>query len=176
MGNALGAVDAAAGRSDGPDTGATYGLHAGFNVQRGRLVFGPEVAVFGADTELTGDVFGTFPAVVSPNKVSATLDHGARLVARGGVVTGATLVYGTVGIAYLEGQAPALDRVDGLSASLEDEEFGEWGYAVGFGVERLVGPNLVIGAQYTLHRVDEVGDLDVNLSHRVLEARMSVRF
>ena len=175
-GIAFGAVEAAAGRSDGHDTGAAYGLHAGFNVQRGRLVFGPEVAVFGAEAEVTGDVFGTFPAVVNPNEVSATLDHGARLMARGGVVAGATLVYGTAGVAYLERDAPAVGRVDGLSASLRDEEFGEWGYAVGFGVERLVGPRLVIGAQYTMHRVGEVGDLDVDLSHRVLEARVSVRF
>ena len=156
-GIAFGAVEAAAGRSDGPDTGAAYGLHTGFNVQRGRFVFGPELAVFGAEAEVTGDVFGTFPAVVNPNEVSATLDRGARLVARGGVVAGATLVYGTAGLAYLEGEAPVLGRVDGLSASLGGEEFGEWGYALGFGVERLVGPRLMIGAQYTLHRVGEVG-------------------
>ena len=176
MGGAFGASEAAAGLSDGPDTGAAYGLHAGFNVQRGRFVFGPEVAVFGAEVEPTGAVFGTFPAVVSPNEVSVTLDHGARLVARGGVVAGATLVYGTAGVAYLEGEAPALGRVDGLSASLRNEAFGELGYAVGFGVERLLGSRLVIGAQYTLHRVDEVGDLDVDLSHHVLEARVSARF
>ena len=59
---------------------------------------------------------------------------------------------------------------------MRGEEFGEWGYAVGFGVERLLGPSLVIGAQYTLHRVPEVGELDADLSHRVLEARLSVRF
>ena len=56
VGIAFGPIEAAAGRSDGPDTGAAHALHAGFNVQRGRFVFGPEV--------------GPFPTVVTPAATS----------------------------------------------------------------------------------------------------------
>lgn len=178
LGDAFGARDAVAGIGEGPDAGFAYGAHAGFDVRRGRFVFGPELAVFGGGGEPQGIVAGTFPVVVAgggPAELTTTLDFGARLVMRGGVVAGGTLLYGLAGLSYLSGDAPAAGAVEGLVVSVQEDDFDELGYAVGFGAERLVGP-LVIGAQYTLHRVEEVGDLDAGLGHRVIELRASLRF
>ena len=150
------------------DTDLHYGVHVGYNVQRGNLVFGPEFAVFGASSELDGDFDDDVTDdVADEGNIGVDLNYGARLALRGGYAMGPNLVYGLVGAAY----ADADSRSPGLEDGADDV-----GYAVGFGYERLVTDRVAVGAQYTLHAFDDFGDSDEDLDYRTLEARVSIKF
>lgn len=154
---------------DDTDTDFAYGLHVGYNFQRGNVVFGPELAVFGTESEI-GDDDGD---ELDEGSVGVDLNYGARLVARGGYAAGPNLFYGVAGVAYAE--------VDSRIGVIEDDE-SDVGYAVGFGYERLVRDNLTVGVQYTLHAFDDFGDddddngVETDLDYRTLEARVSFKF
>jgi outer membrane immunogenic protein len=153
--------DALGDALDLDDDGFAYGLHAGYNFQRGNIVFGPELSLFSGDLELGSD------------DLEIELDYGARLALRGGIASGPNLFYGTLGAAYLE--------LDTDSAAGSDDG-NDWGYSAGFGVERLIGTNFVIGAQYTLHVFDGIefdgngAGSDGDFDYRTLELRASYKF
>ena len=91
---------------------------------------------FGDSGDLDGDG-------VDNSEFQAELDFGARIALRGGYALGRNLIYGTLGAAYLD---LSIDGEGGIDDVLDGG--GEWGYAAGFGYERLVGDNFSIGAQY----------------------------
>lgn len=158
---------------DETDTDFAYGLHAGYNFQNGNVVYGAELAVFGSESEVGGDLFDADDEAEDEGSVGVDLNYGARLVARGGYAFGPNLVYGVAGLAYAE--------VDSRVGAIEDDD-SDTGYAVGFGYERLIGERIVVGAQYTLHAFDDFGDDDgddgaeTDLDYRTLEARVSFKF
>ena len=155
------------------DGGLAYGLHAGYNVQRGSVVFGPELAVFGSEAEVGGAT--DFDDDLPEDIIDAQVDYGARLALRGGVARGRTLVYGTLGVAYLN-----------MSFDISGPDFGDFsedpdgfGYAAGLGVERLVSDRASLGLQYTLHRFedfDTVNDVERDIEYRTLDLRVSYTF
>jgi hypothetical protein len=156
---------------DDTDTDLHYGLHAGYNIQRGNVVFGPELAVFGTSSEIDGSFDeDETDATEDEGDIGVDLNYGIRLAARGGYAFGSNLVYGVAGAAFAD--------VDSRLATAGDAEDSDWGYAVGFGYERLIGERFVVGAQYTLHAFDEFGDAEgaEDLDYRTLEARVSLKF
>lgn len=159
---------------DDTDTDFHYGAHAGYNFQRGNVVFGPEVAIFGTSSEISGSVFDEDEAaeedIEDEGDVGVDLNYGLRVAARGGYAFGQNLVYGVAGAAYAE--------VDSRLAQFGEDDDSDWGYAVGFGYERLIGQNLIVGAQYTLHAFDEFGDGENadDIDYRTIEARVSFKF
>ena len=155
------------------DGGFAHGLHAGYNVRRGSVVFGPEVAVFGAEIEVGG--VSEFEDGQPEETIDADVGYGARVALRGGVARGATLVYGTLGLAYLD---LSIDT-DGVFLARTSESRDEFGYAAGLGVERKLTDRVSVGAQYSLHAFDdfEVGDdLEIDLAYRALDLRLSLGF
>ena len=157
-------LDAVVNLLDIDDTALAYGLHAGYHIQRGNAVFGPEISVFGGEAAFSADV-PTF------GDVSVEVERGVRLGLRGGIVRGANLFYGLVGMSYLDFSASGLGPVD---------PDGDIGYALGFGYERLVTSSAALGVQYTLHQVDDfdfgVGDSGLDIEYRSLDLRISFQF
>ena len=160
------------------DEGLHYGAHVGYNVQRGNIVFGPELAVFGSKVEIGGE--SNFGDGFGEDAVSAEIDRGARLALRGGFAAGRTLVYGTLGAAYADISASSSGPFfgDGVNG-----DFSDWGYAAGVGVETLVTDNLSVGVQYTLHKFDDfdfddvlIDGTEIDFEYRTLELRLSLGF
>lgn len=155
------------------DGGLGYGLHAGYNVQRGSVVFGPELAVFGGDVEIGG--VSEFDDGLTEETLDADVNHGARLALRGGIARNRTLFYGTLGAAYLNVSV----ETDGVTLGASSQDQDGFGYAAGFGVERLLNERVSVGAQYSLHRFGDFDlgdDLEADLEHRTLDLRLSLKF
>lgn len=128
------------------DDGLLGGVHAGYNWDRGTLVYGVE-----ADIDFTD---------ISFNAVD--MDTISRLRLRMGVDTGSAFVYGTAGAAYMNGS--------GGGVSLDG-----WGWVAGAGVDFKLNEKWVIGADALYHEFDDIspsGSVD-GMTYR---ARVSYRF
>jgi opacity protein-like surface antigen len=128
------------------DDGLLGGVHAGYNWDRGTLVYGVE-----ADIDFTD---------ISFNAVD--MDTISRLRLRMGVDTGSAFVYGTAGAAYMNGS--------GGGVSLDG-----WGWVAGAGVDFKLNEKWVVGADALYHEFDDVspsGDVD-GMTYRL---RLSYRF
>ena len=153
------------------DGDVNYGLHAGYNFQNGSIVWGPELAIFGGEAEIGGE------SDDGDSSVSTDLDFGARLALRGGYAIGQNLIYGLVGASYLDLSADGSSSDDRADDILDGD--GDVGYAIGFGYERLITDNFVVGAQYTLHAVEDIdlgNDNEIDVDYRTLELRGSFKF
>lgn len=150
-----------------------YGAHAGYNVRRGSVVFGPELAVFGGEVGLGG--MSDFDDELPEEMIDVDINYGARVALRGGVERGRTWFYGTLGAAYLDLSI----ATDGVQLARDSRDRDGWGYAAGVGVERLVSDRVSVGAQYTLHHFDDF-DLgyghEADVEHRTLDLRVSLNF
>lgn len=128
------------------DDGLLGGVHAGYNWDRGTLVYGVE-----ADIDFTD---------ISFNAVD--MDTISRLRLRMGVDTGSAFVYGTAGAAYMSG--------GGGGVSLDG-----WGWVAGAGVDFKLNEKWVVGADALYHEFDDIspsGSVD-GMTYR---ARVSYRF
>lgn len=128
------------------DDGFLAGVHAGYNWDRGTLVYGVE-----ADIDFTDISFG-----------ATDVDTIARLRLRMGVDTGSAFVYGTGGAAYMSGSGGGIS-LDG------------WGWVAGAGVDYKLNEEWVVGADALYHEFDDVapaGSVD-GMTYR---ARVSYRF
>ena len=128
------------------DDGFLGGVHAGYNWDRGTLVYGVE-----ADIDFTDISFNT-----------VDVDTIARLRLRVGVDTGSAFVYGTAGAAHMSGSGGGFS-LDG------------WGWVAGAGVDFKLNEKWVMGADALYHEFDDVspsGGVD-GMTYRL---RVSYRF
>ena len=128
------------------DDGFLGGFHAGYNWDRGTLVYGVE-----GDIDFTDISFNT-----------VDVDAISRLRLRMGVDTGSAFVYGTAGAAYMNGGSGGVS-LDG------------WGWVAGAGVDFKLSERWVAGADALYHEFDDVsptGSVD-GMTYR---ARLSFRF
>ena len=128
------------------DDGFLGGVHAGYNWDRGTLVYGVE-----ADIDFTDISFG-----------AVDVDTISRLRLRMGVDAGSAFVYGTAGAAYMSG--------GGGGVSLDG-----WGWVAGAGVDFKLNEKWVVGADALYHEFDDVspsGDVD-GMTYRL---RVTYRF
>ncbi len=165
------------------DRAAGYALHAGYDFRRGDFVFGPELRVFAGGPRLGGDAPVSYIAsgrIFSDEAALAIeIDHGVTATLRGGYAIGRTLVYGAAGLAYLDIDVATAGNLLGDNAG----GFRDTGYAVGLGVERMLGARVSVGAQYMVQRFGDFdfegylrGDREVDFEMQSLELRASLRF
>lgn len=109
------------------DDGFLFGLHAGYNWDRGALVYGIE-----GDIDFPDLSFG-----------ATDVDNIARLRLRMGVDANRAFVYATGGAAHLSGSGGAVD-IDG------------WGWVAGAGVDFKLNEDWVVGADALYHEFDDV--------------------
>lgn len=147
---------------DEDNSGFAYSAHAGYNVQRGAFVFGPEVAIFGGGGDINTDIDDDTGNDLGTEK--AEINYGGRLVGRAGYdFGGRTLVYGTLGLAYLDVDAG-------------DEDLSDTGLAAGLGVSYKVTERVALGAEYNYHGFNDFDDTDADIDYNTLSLKMSVGF
>jgi outer membrane immunogenic protein len=120
------------GDSDSSGDGAIGGIHGGYDIQRGAVVFGPYASVNWSNAEIK----------TPDGVVEKGIDWSVG--GRAGVEFGRVLAYGKVGFVQTEYSIRGTETMRGV-------EFGP-------GIEFNVAPGLFLGAEY-LHR--EVGSNDV---------------
>ncbi len=127
---------------DGAD-GVTYGVGVGYDIQRGRGVFGIEAEV----TDSTSDeCIGGF--LVAGDTLCAAAGRDLYIGARAGAAVAPNLLlYAKAG--YTNGRV-RLDYDDGTAATAADFSIGENldGVRVGAGAEYAIGPNSFLKAEY----------------------------
>lgn len=141
-----GELDSAGLSSDG----ALGGVHAGYNHDFGSYVLGGELEYNSTNLSMGAGV----------GELNNTL--AAKFRAGMKVGTG-TLLYGTVGAVYGDGE------ILGVSQS-------DWGYLVGVGVEQDLGNNWSVGGEYAYQKFDNIGGTGVDLTSPKVSARVSYRF
>ncbi|MEO1138508.1 MAG: outer membrane beta-barrel protein [Pseudomonadota bacterium] len=109
------------------DDGFLYGLHAGYNWDRGTLVYGVE-----ADVDFMDVSFG-----------ATDIDNIARLRLRLGVDANRAFIYGTAGAAHLSGSGGPVS-------------ISGWGWVAGAGVDFRVSQDWLVGADVLYHEFDDV--------------------
>lgn len=124
----------------------------GYNIQRGRVVFGIEADIQAADFTETYSAVNPFslPNIVPSGTASLNtkldIDWLGTLRARLGVASGNTLIYATGGLAFGE-----VD-LEGLYANFSQVPFGaedtNTGFALGAGIEHALGGNWSLKAEY----------------------------
>ena len=159
------------------DDGLSYGLHAGYNVQRGNFVFGPELRIYGSDLEIGGE--SNFDDGDPEDRLDVETNFGADLMMRGGIVQDRNLFYVTAGASYLDLSV----ETGGPFFGETSEDYSDWGYAIGLGAERLVQDNIVVGVQYTYRRFDDfdfddtlIDGTEIDVDSSTIELRASFRF
>lgn len=140
-------VDGLAGDVDEALAG---GIHAGYNWQRGTLVYGLETDFGVIDDEFQGDAVTSYLATVR-----------ARL----GYAFGNTLAYGTGGLALLS-----------FDEEIDDGDFDDpsVGFVVGGGLEHKFSPNWSLGVEGLYYEIDsdiEGSDGEVERDFFVVRAR-----
>lgn len=143
--------DAEAGGVEEDFDGFLGGVHAGYNHDFGQFVLGGEIDYNFAELE-----FDDAPDV--------KIDQVARIKLKAGYDTGRALVYGAAGAAYAN-----LDN--GLG-----DDFNDWGWAVGAGVDVMVRRNISAGIEYMYHQFDDFDDQGVDVNANTLTARVSYHF
>ncbi|TGN57496.1 porin family protein [Paracoccus liaowanqingii] len=118
-----------------------YGLHAGYNAQRGRFVYGAEFAVSSGNSRLGGSYEGV--------EGGAEMDRTSRIVGRVGYDLGDALVYATSGLAR------AKVSTFGLAG---DESYTFDGYVLGVGIDFRVTDNVLLGAEYVHEQFTDFRD------------------
>jgi len=140
------------------DTSWVAGAVAGYNWQRGALVFGFEGDLSG--TGLKSDVTGTFANPLNNNFVYPSADAFARVDwygtvrARAGWVVGSFLLYGTGGLAY--GDVSVTDNYNlgtagqNLSSGALNTQTSSvrFGWVAGAGAEYLISRNVSVKLEY----------------------------
>ncbi len=144
---------------DDDDSAAYYQLHAGYNFVRNNIVFGPELALFNGESELSDQV----ATATGTENADAEVDFGARLVGRAGYQFGRFMPYLSVGLTYLEIEA-------------DGDDLSDTGLAVGVGADFLVTDQFMVGVEYMQNDFDEFDDSDANVDYETIALKGSFRF
>lgn len=118
------------GSPGNPLSGPLYGAYAGYNVQRGALVFGGELAF------QSGTIAFDWP--IAPNTAEASNIFDTKL--RAGFAMDRVMAYGVAGYSSGNYEETSGGPVT-ASASMA-------GFSYGAGVEMKVGRNMVVGVEY----------------------------
>jgi len=142
------------------DNGRAVGAFAGYNIQRGSLVYGGELS-FGkvSDMALLGPTLG------GDDTVDSLLDLRGRV----GFSLGRALIYGSIGYARANTTVNATDSVD-LS-----------GTSYGVGVDYRLGNSVFLGLDYVSRNVDGTdtnpsNTFDIDSKIDTLSLRFGVKF
>lgn len=141
-------------QSDYDVNGAIYGVHAGYNWQRGSLVYGLEAGFNGTNMD------GSSACVVLLN-CQRSLDWYGTGVARIGYAPGNTLFYGFGGIAW--GEVKTNIGLVSAGIPLFEGEESHVGWTAGLGVEHAFNERFSVRVEYS--HVD-LGEEDTALTFR----------
>ena len=130
------------------------GAQAGYNWQRGSVVYGFETDISGTDlgsgmnTTLPRNTFGGFVPPPTANTMSS-IDWYGTVRGRLGWATGPVLFYGTGGLAYGKTavNSSLTDNLLPLSANSQSSSV-KAGWVAGFGLEYLLRPNMILNLGY----------------------------
>lgn len=133
--------------SDYEVNGAIYGVHVGYNWQRGPIVFGVEAAYNGTNMDgnetITALVIGPLPINVESER---ELDWYATLVGRLGYASGNVLFYGFGGLAW--GTVDTTLSVPLLGASVSGDT-DHLGWTAGVGIEYALNERFSVRVEYS---------------------------
>jgi outer membrane immunogenic protein len=118
--------------------GAIYGAHAGYNLQRGNIVFGVEGGIYGTELDTDGQ------NLLFPVAHETEVDWHGRVIGRLGVTTGSTLFYGFGGVAI--GDVTSTLTFGDESKTLSDEQHVGW--TAGVGLEHVIGKGWIGRVEY----------------------------
>ena len=147
MGAQLGYGDVSAGANDG--TGATYGLHGGYDYD-----FGQWVAGVGLDWDKTDIDLGAG---------TDSLDDIARLKFRAGADLGRTLVYATAGPARASATVGGVDDTDS-------------GWYAGIGADYALNDRWTVGGEVLTNRFDNFAGTGIDVKATTVTAKAGLRF
>lgn len=140
------------------------GAVAGYNWQRGALVFGFEGDISATGlTDRTADGFLTVNALVPgfafpAGHAQANIDWYGTMRGRFGWATGSFLFYGTAGLAYGNVRLTNIYFPGGTFPVLNAQISGvRAGWVAGAGIDYLLGKNLVLNLQYQCVDLGSVG-------------------
>jgi opacity protein-like surface antigen len=135
------------GADDSAD-GIVGGPHVGYNYDLGNWVVGAEI-----DYDFTDLDFGAGDQIKGIGR--GKLKVGADL--------GRTLIYGTGGVAY-------------TNAQVAGDDANDWGYTVGAGVDFAATDHVIVGAEYTYNKFDDVDSTGVDFDAHTFTARVGYKF
>lgn len=147
VGAQLGYGDVSAGGNDG--TGATYGLHGGYDHD-----FGQWVAGVGLDWDKTDIDLGAG---------TDSLDDIARLKFRVGADLGRTLVYATAGPARASATVGGIDDTDS-------------GWYAGIGADYALNDRWTVGGEVLTNQFDDFGGTGIDVEATTIAAKVGLRF
>lgn len=147
VGAQLGYGDVSAGANDG--TGATYGVHGGYDHDFGRWVAG-----VGLDWDKTDIDLGAG---------TGSLDDIARLKFRVGADLGRTLVYATAGPARASASVGAINDTDS-------------GWYAGIGADYGLNDRWTVGGEVLTNQFDNFGGTGIDVEATTVTAKVGLRF
>lgn len=132
--------------------GFAGGIHGGYNIVNGSLLYGIEADVSYLDSEQTDEIGCVVnEAVRVCAEVKSGLNYLASVRGRiGAIISDTTLIYVTGGVAWTEYEEGAtvtlaIDGVTGKGSA--SEEYSETGYVIGGGAEMKITENVAIRAE-----------------------------
>lgn len=138
------------GDAEGTDfDGIVGGGQVGYNYDFGKWVLGAEADYNFADLSLDG--------------VDGSIDQIGRLKAKAGYEVGKALLYGTAGGAYAE-------------AEIDGEDFDDFGWVAGAGVDYMVTDNVIAGVEYLYHGFNNFDDSNADVDANTIAAKVSYKF
>ncbi len=123
--------------------GAVYGLHVGYNIQRGHLVYGLEATLSGADLDSSRSC-----GLLSVFKCESELDYYGTVVGRLGYAVDKTLFYVTGGLAYGEVSNNLSLEALGFKLPLVKDEETAVGWTAGIGIEHAMTDRFIVRIEY----------------------------
>lgn len=155
------------GQDAGSSDGVTYGGAIGYDVQAGG-------AVIGAEAELTGSTVDTRADSLLVAGDRLTVDAGRDIYVGGrigGVVGANTLIYAKAG--YTNARVESEYRTPTVTSKIGENMDG---YRVGAGIERKLGTNTYVKAEYRYSNYGKLGGYDIDLDRHQVVAGVGVRF
>ncbi|MDX8352121.1 porin family protein [Cognatiyoonia sp. IB215182] len=134
------------------------GIFGGYQVQRGDLVFGGELAISAADD---------FEATNQDGETSVADFTLIDLKARAGYDLGDALVYGTAGLSQI--------NISGGDVADDQDDTAE-GFNFGIGADYQVSEQITLGAEYLARRVVFEDEVDTDVTADTFSFRAAFRF
>lgn len=125
------------------------GGQIGYNFQTGRIVWGVEATLSGADIN---EETRLFPALLSTTRLETSIDTLWTVTGRLGYDWGRVLTYAKAGYAGADVELSARDPVEGFRVTDSNTHHG---WTVGGGIEFLATENVVLGLEYNFYDFGE---------------------
>ena len=125
------------------------GVHAGYLSDFGNIVAGAELAYNLGSLEF--------------DTTDGEIDQLAHAKLKLGYDLGRTLVYGTAGGAW-------------ANANIEGDDYNDFGWTVGAGIDYLVRDNITAGVEYTYNQFDNFDDTGNDITGNTIAAKVGFQF